>query len=316
MYNFRSYLQELSEETEISFDLVADDGTVFYESGCKFKDSESFEFNVVLGKQKSKVITLSKYEVCASILKYSIENKYRELFSMREQSLVDILEGKEVGIDKLDKNFPFLSKGCTLFLVSVDGSRYEALNIIKQLYNEQDVISMIYGDNIIVIGDFDEIDEHANSIKESIVSDLYCKCHVSYGEKVCNADGIKKGYDDARECMTLGKKFDVKGEIYDYTKMLFEKIVYNVNPKIKKELLEKFKEKFSLFDSEMVNTIEEFVNCGLNISDASRKLYIHRNTLIYRLDKINKDTGYDIRDFKQATVFIIAFLVWKENRLA
>lgn len=314
MYNFRSYLEDLSRGTAINFSLIDEDGNISFESEKEVKDSEKMEFDVILGKHKAKVITDKKYEICTSLLKYSIENKYRELFSMREQSLVDILEGKEVGIDKLEKNFSFLSKGCTLFLVSVDGSRYEALNIVKQLYNEQDVISMIYGENIIVIGNFDEVTEHARSIKESIISDLYCRCYISFGKAVYSAEGIKKAYEDAKECMALGRKFEIKGEIFDYTKMLFEKIVYNISEKVKKELFDNFKEKFSTFDSEMINTIEEFVNCGLNISDASRKLYIHRNTLIYRLDKINKDTGYDIRDFKQATVFIIAFLVWKENR--
>ena len=62
----------------------------------------------------------------------------------------------------------------------------------------------------------------------------------------------------------------------------------------------------------MLNTIEEFISCDLNISEAAKNLYIHRNTLIYRLDKIAKDTGYDIRNFRQAATFTIAFLIWKE----
>lgn len=95
--------------------------------------------------------------------------------------------------------------------------------------------------------------------------------------------------------------------------MLFEKIVLNINKEIKDELLLKLKDKFDLFDKEIIDTIDEFVNSGLNISDAARKLYIHRNTLIYRLDKINKETGFDIRNFKEATVFVIAFLIWKEK---
>lgn len=314
MYNFRSFLQDLSQSTGVNFSLTSEDGTAFYDGGYKFNNFGKFEFHVMLGKQKAKVVVDDKYEICTSLLKYAIENKYKELFSMREQCLIDILEGKEVGIDKLDKNFPFLSKGCTLFLVSVDGSRYEALNIIKQLYNDQDVISMIYGDNLVVMGNYDEVSEHAESIRESIISDLYCRCYVSFGAAAFSGEDIKKAYEVSKECMVLGKKYDIKGEIYDYTKMLFEKIVYSVDPRVKKDLMDSFKEKFNLFDSEMINTIEEFVNSGLNISDASRKLYIHRNTLIYRLDKIDKDMGYDIRDFKQATVFIIAFLVWKENR--
>ena len=314
MYNFESYLEELSEKSGVKFKLTGDDDNIYYDSGDSIPEGEKIVSHIYLGKSKASIIMDKKYEICKPLLEYSIESKYRELFSMREQSLIDILEGKEIGINKLEKDFPFLSKGCTLFLVSVDGSRYEALNIIKQLYNEQDIISMVYGDNIIVIGDFDEVTEHAESIKDSIVSDLYCTCHVSFADIVYSAEGIKRGYEDAKECMILGKKFDIKGEIYDYRHMLFEKVVYNISSKVKKELLDSFKDKFSVFDNEMVNTIEEFVNSGLNISDASRKLYIHRNTLIYRLDKIHKDTGYDIRDFKQATVFIIAFLVWKENR--
>ena len=97
--------------------------------------------------------------------------------------------------------------------------------------------------------------------------------------------------------------------------MLFEKIVYNVDSKIKQEILHMFKDKFDALDSEMILTIEQFVSCGLNISDAARRLYVHRNTLIYRLDKIKKETSFDIRDFKEASVFLIAFLIWKENKV-
>ncbi|MDT8716739.1 helix-turn-helix domain-containing protein [Clostridium sp. 19966] len=313
MYNFKNYLQDLSENSGIIFDLIGEDGTIYFGNNSSDRGN-SISLRVKLGKSKADVILDKKYELCIPILKYSIENKYKELFSLREQSLIDILEGKEVGITGLDRNLPFIPNGCVLFLVNVDGSKYEALNIIKQLYNEQDIVSIIYGDNIIILGKFEEIIEHANSIKESIVSDLYCKCYVSFSEVAYSAEGIKKAYEDAKECMVLGKKFGIKGEIYDYNNMIFEKLVYNINERVKTELFEEFKEKFGVFDNEMINTIEEFVSSGLNISDASRKLYIHRNTLIYRLDKINKDTGYDIRNFKQATIFIIAFLVWKEKR--
>jgi DNA-binding PucR family transcriptional regulator len=165
------------------------------------------------------------------------------------------------------------------------------------------------------MGVFDELNEHARSIRESIVTDLYCKCYVSYGNIIYSVKDIKKSYDEAKECLVLSKNFGIKDEIFYYDKMLFEKIVYNISTKVKNELLSKFKDKFNLFDSELINTIEEFVNCDLNISDAARKLYVHRNTLIYRLDKITKETGFDIRNFKEATVFIIAFLIWKESNV-
>lgn len=312
MYSFRNFLQDLSVNTNIKFRLVDDEKNEIF-SGYDLKEvNEIITINVSLSKTQAYLSIPKAYEVCLPLLKYTIENKYIELFSIRQQLLNDILDGKEVSLDKVEKNFSFLSKGCTLFFVSVDGSRYEALSIIRELYSEQDIVSIIYGDNIVVIGMFEETIEHARSIRESIISDLYCRCYVSFSDLAYDTKSLKKSYEDSKECMMLRKKFDIKDEIFSYNKMLFEKVVYNINPSVKQELMVSFKDKFNVFDSEMITTIEEFINSGLNISDAARKLYIHRNTLIYRLDKINKETGFDIRNFKEATVFIIAFLVWKE----
>jgi sugar diacid utilization regulator len=124
---------------------------------------------------------------------------------------------------------------------------------------------------------------------------------------------LKTAYEHGKECLLLGEKFGIKDEIYSYNKMIFEKMIYNIHPDVKQELFMSYKHRFSFFDSEVINTIEEFINSGLNVSDAAKKLYVHRNTLIYRLDKIHKETDLDIRNFKDATVFIIAFLIWKEN---
>lgn len=313
MYNFNTFLEDLASSTEIKFTLVSEDGTVLKK--CEDIEKENcVRSNLCLGKSKA-VLEISKdYENCISLLKYTIENKYKELFSIREQFFADILEGKEVAADKIEKSIPFLSKGCIVMIVNVDGSRYEALNIIRQLYKEQDVLSTIYGDSVVIIGDFEEATEHANSIRDSIVSELYCKCYVSLGSMIFNAQDIKRSYTEAKECMIFGRKFGIKQDVFEYEKMIFEKVVYNISHTVKQELLKKVREKLNSFDSEMITTIEEFVNCDLNISDAARKLYIHRNTLIYRLDKINKETGFDIRNFKDATVFIIAFLVWKESK--
>jgi DNA-binding PucR family transcriptional regulator len=315
MYNFQSFLQDLDLNTGIRFNLKLEDGESMHSGIAISTNSDNISTILTLGSARAILELPREYDNCTSLLRYTIENKYREIFSMREQSLIDILEGKEISADKLEKNFPFLSKGCNLFLVSVDGSRYEALNIVRQSYTEAEAVSMLYDDSIVMLGIFDETEEHAKSIRESIVSDLYCRCYVSYGSTIFNVRDIKKAYEEAKQCLILSKNFGIKEEIFYYDKILFEKIVYNINPEVKLELLNRFRDKFNLFDSEMINTIEEFVNCGLNISDAARKLYVHRNTLIYRLDKITKETGFDIRNFKEATVFIIAFLVWKENNM-
>ncbi|MBW9156221.1 PucR family transcriptional regulator [Clostridium tagluense] len=314
MYNFTEFLRDLSHSSNIPFNVVTEDGIALYISDLDIENSHITNYTIMLGRVKGIISLEKKYGNCTSLLQYVIENKYTEHFLTKEQAVIDILENREISIDNINHNLPFLEDGCYTLLVSVDGSKYESLSVIKQIYDNEPVVSLIYNDSIIVIGDFEEVEEHAESIKESISSDLYCKCYVSYADRTYDIKGLKKAYNDAVQCMELGKKFDIKDHTFSYNKMLFEKIVYNVDVKIKQELLGMLKDKFNALDSEMIITIEQFVNCGLNISDAARKLYVHRNTLIYRLDKIKKETNFDIRDFKDASVFLIGFLIWKENK--
>lgn len=315
MYNFTEFLKNLSHSSKIQFNVVTEDGNPLYISDLDVKNSHIISFNIMLGRVTSIISLEKQYENCTALLKYTIENKYTQIFLSKEQAVIDILENKEISIDNINLNLPFLKNGCYVILISVNGSKYEALSIIKQIYDNEAVVSLIYNDSIIVIGEFSEVEQHIESIKESISSDLYCECYVSYGDITYDIKGIKKAYNDAIQCMVLGKKFDIKDHIFNYNKMLFEKIVYNVDSKIKQELLYVLKDKFDAFDSQMIVTIEQFVDCGLNISDAARKLYVHRNTLIYRLDKIKKETNFDIRNFKDAAVFLIAFLIWKGNKV-
>lgn len=77
-------------------------------------------------------------------------------------------------------------------------------------------------------------------------------------------------------------------------------------------MLDTFKEKLDALDNETINTIEDFFNSDLNISDSAKNLYIHRNTLLYRLDKIKRETGFDIKDFNESMTFKIIFLIWQE----
>ena len=83
---------------------------------------------------------------------------------------------------------------------------------------------------------------------------------------------------------------------------------------MKKDVYDRFEKGISKLDNEMIRTMEVFFKCGLNLSEAAKELYIHRNTLIYRLDKIQKYTNYDIRDFNDAVLLKIIFFIWKEKK--
>lgn len=315
MYNFKEFLRRLSEHSGIAFKLVSEGDTTWFDSTTDIDRLSLVQKEIWLGNQIANLLLSKDFEVCASLLKYSIESKYSEIFSIREQIVIDMLEGRGVSTEALYNALPFLHDNCTLFLISIDKNRYDALNIIKQLYNSEDIISMIYKEYIIVLGNFEDETEHATSIRDSIISDLYTKCYISYNSFKGGAVELKKSFDNSLTSIFIGKKYNLKNSIFNGENLLLEKIIYNVKDKVKDEVYEKFKDKFAKFDSEVITTIEEFVSSGLNTSEAAKKLYIHRNTLIYRLDKIYKDTGYDLRDFKQASIFIIALLIWKERRI-
>lgn len=313
MYNFRTFLQELSLNSSIPFILTWMDGKVIYEKEDSSLGKDLVEAVIELGRQRATLMVGKRYEMCTPLLKYYIENKYSELFSIRDQVLSDVLEGKPFLQERVERHFPFLLKGFNLMIISVEGSKYEALNIIKQMYTEDDITFLIFEEAIVLIGNFEDIKEHAESIREAIISNLYCRCYISYSSIKYELKDILEGYKSAKDAIIIGKRFGIKGEIYDFTNMDFEKVVYNISDSLTHEFIKRFKGKFESFDSEMLNTVEEFIKSDLNISNAAKKLYIHRNTLIYRLDKIYKDTGYDVRNFKDATIFMIAFLMWKEG---
>lgn len=175
----------------------------------------------MLGRVKGIISLEEQYENCTSLLKYIIENNYTQNFLTKEQAIIDILENRKISIDNIVLNLPFLKSGCYILLISVDGSKYESLNIIKQIYDNEPVVSLIYNDNIVVIGDFDEI-------KESISSDLYCSCYVSYGDKIYDIKGVKKAYTDAMQCMEFGEKFDIR-EFKDASVFLIAFLIWKEN---------------------------------------------------------------------------------------
>lgn len=315
MCNFKDYLQQLYRASGMDFTLINEDDGIWFNSLAGMEESDFFEISLMLGSQKSKLRVKKEFEICASLLKYSIESKYKEIFSKREQFIIEILEGKSVSSADIYNTIPFLTHKCSLFLISLNDHRQEALALVKEYYDNEDVITMMYKEYILVIGRLEDTSEHAESMKEVIVSNIYCKCLVSYSTFQGGEESLKKAFIDVNTCISIGNKYKLKSSVYNVEDLLFEKIVYNISDDIKEELYQKFKRKFNKFDAEVVLTIEEFMNCGLNISEAAKKLYIHRNTLIYRLDKLQKDSGYDLRDFKQATIFTMAFLIWKEKRV-
>ena len=148
---------------------------------------------------------------------------------------------------------------------------------------------------------------YARNWKEKI-NNLYWNSHYITYCDVYNYTDLKKAYDKTLEELQLAVKYDSKETICDEKKLILEGLIDSISEDMKSKIADDFNSKIAKLDNEMIRTIEVFFECGLNLSESAKALYIHRNTLIYRLDKIQKVTSYDIREFNNAMIFKIIFL--------
>lgn len=183
----------------------------------------------------------------------------------------------------------------------------------------KDFITAVDEKNIIVVkelgnGDgYPEMDESAREILELLKSEGEGDVHIAYGTIVGDIKEVSKSYKEAKLALDVGKIFFSEKDIIAYSALGIGRLIYQLPiPLCKMFIREIFEGKSpDEFDEETLTTINKFFENSLNVSETSRQLYIHRNTLVYRLDKLQKSTGLDLRVFEDAITFKIALMVVK-----
>ena len=137
--------------------------------------------------------------------------------------------------------------------------------------------------------------------------------HIAYGTVVNDIKEVSKSYKEAKLALDVGKIFYAERDIVAYSTLGIGRLIYQLPLPLCKMFIKEIFEGKSPdgFDEEMLSTINKFFENSLNVSETSRQLYIHRNTLVYRLDKLQKSTGLDLRVFEDAITFKIALMVVK-----
>ena len=137
--------------------------------------------------------------------------------------------------------------------------------------------------------------------------------HIAYGTIVEEIKEVSRSYKEARMAMDVGRIFFEEKNIIAYSSLGIGRLIYQLPIPLCKMFIKEIFENKSPddFDEETLVTINKFFENSLNVSETSRQLYIHRNTLVYRLDKLQKYTGLDLRVFEDAITFKIALMVVK-----
>ncbi len=158
-----------------------------------------------------------------------------------------------------------------------------------------------------------EIEKIATNIADTLSSEFYTKVVIGISTMVENIKDLAKAYQEAQVALEVGKVFETEKNIVSYENLGIGRLIYQLPTTLCEMFLQEVFKKGSLdsLDRETLMTIQCFFENNLNVSETSRKLFVHRNTLVYRLEKIRKLTGLDLREFEHAITFKVALMVRK-----
>ncbi len=203
-----------------------------------------------------------------------------------------------------------------VFLIENKTDNNECIEILKSLFleTEGDYITAVDERNIILIKNLTESCE-LNQVSKMIVDMMdtegMISVRVSYGNVVSEIKEISKSYKEAKMAMDVGEIFYSENKIIPYTKLGIGRLIYQLPVSLCEMFMKEiFGENMpEELDAEALSTLQHFFDNNLNVSETSRQLFVHRNTLVYRLEKLQKVTGLDVRSFDDALTFKIALMV-------
>jgi carbohydrate diacid regulator len=194
-----------------------------------------------------------------------------------------------------------------------------AYNIIQSLYpsDTRDFVVLLDDQNTVLVKELkeketkDDIYRKARIIIDTLNTELMVKASVGIGTEVDRLRDISRSFKDAQTALTIGSIFETDKTIIDYNHLGIGRLIYQLPTTLCKLFLNEVFEDgvYELLDPETMLTIQKFFENNLNVSETSRQLFVHRNTLVYRLDKILKLTGKDLRNFDDAIHFKVAMMV-------
>ena len=159
----------------------------------------------------------------------------------------------------------------------------------------------------------EDLEKIAQSVEDLLRNELFVKSVIGIGTVAEHLRGLADAYKEAQTAIDVGKVFDTERTIINYENLGIGRLIYQLPTTLCEIFLSEVFKKNSIdsLDYETLFTINKFFENNLNVSETSRKLFVHRNTLVYRLEKIKKLTGLDLREFDHAIIFKVALMVRK-----
>ena len=259
-------------------------------------------------------------QVSFSGVKSLYDDKHDRVNFIKNIILDNILSG-DVLAKAAELHFPIEGKRAVYLIRSDKDTDFSSFEIIENMFpdKQNDFIVSIDQSSIVLVKSFPDdaenivLEDIAHEIHNNLMSENLMKVTIGIGTLINNVREIARSFKEARVALEVGKVFDNEKSIISYDNLGIGRLIYQLPTTLCELFLSEVFKRGSIddLDQEIVFTIQKFFENNLNVSETSRQLYVHRNTLVYRLDKIQKITGLDLHIFDEAIIFKVAMMVNK-----
>ena len=309
--------QRIKEELTYSQDFIVYDGYTYRFVGAQEK-TDSIAF--VEGDD----LHASKMSQLLSISLGNIKSLYDEKYdkgSFIKNILLDNILPSDIYVKSNELHFSSDEFRAVMVIKFVNIGSFVPYELISSLVTDKtkDYVISISEQDIVIVKEVakntntDELEAYANEILTTVANEHGAKILIGISSISENLKDLARAYKEAKISLEVGKVFDIEKPIMSYENLGIGRLVYQLPTTLCEIFLGEVFKKGSLnsLDRETLMTVQSFFENNLNVSETSRKLFVHRNTLVYRLEKIRKLTGLDLREFDHAVTFKVALMVKK-----
>ena len=286
---------------------VFDNGSPEYIVMIKGEDEEAYRIGKITAFQIQNLLVAYKE-------RFDGDNFIKNLL-LDNLLLVDIYSrAKKL---RIENNVPRV-----VFLIETEiDKEFNVVEIVRSIFptKQKDFVTVVDEKSIILVKELkekdskEEIDQISKHIYDTLSAEAMTSVYVAIGTVVNDLKNVSASYKEAKMALEVGKIFEENKKIVNYEQLGIGRLIYQLPAPLCKMFINEVLHGLSMdqFDEETLTTVNKFFENNLNVSETSRQLYIHRNTLVYRLDKLQKMTGLDLRNFDDAIIFKIMLMVSK-----
>lgn len=285
----------------------------------KIMERDTCLYILIVWGTGSTVSTIGELAVCQiqSILEGHAEKNDKNTFMQK------LLLGNYTDVDAFNRARKLHISSTArraVFMVETKQSRDEhALATIKNIFSARthDFITAIDDSGIIIIREltstetYEDLEDIAYMLVDMLGTEAMTQAWVAYSNTVDDLKDLSNAYKESRTALEIGKTFYAERNVFGYRTLGIGRLIYQLPVSICEMFIQEIfgDETLDSIDGETLAIIRTFFENNLNLSETSRQLYVHRNTLVYRFEKIQKKFGLDLRTFEDAMTFKIAMLV-------